>query len=65
MILVGFRFDFDLILVGFRLDFDSILGWIWLDLAWIWLGFRFILALAALEEVLGGPRDFLGLPGTS
>ena len=42
---------FDSISVGF--------GWIRLDFGWIWLGFYFIMALIALialQEVLGGPR---------
>ena len=39
------------------------LAWLGLDFGWIWLGFQSIIlliALVALQEVLGPPRDFLG-----
>ena len=57
MISAGFPFDFyfDLILILIWLDF----GWIWLDFDWILVGFgliRVLIALTALQEVLGSSR---------
>ena len=64
MILVGFRFDFDLILIWLdfaliRLDLGWIrldFGWIRLDFGWIRLDFGSIRVLVALTALSGGPR---------
>ena len=70
-ILIGFQLDstLDLDLARLRLDFGLLrlsiprilsgFGWIRLEFGWIRLDFAWIItlmALTALEEVLGGPR---------